>query len=308
MNAELIRVAPAEWPGLAGLIVEHNRRASGGVHCLHARQGDDLSSHAAELAGLAADAAAFWVLKEGGALLAIVGCEIDLALQRAWLRGPLWADPRAAEMLLRTVGPTLQAALPAVSQFDAFPTLDGEPLNAWLGLAGYEALQVHTLLRAPIGAPASPEVAGARRATASDLASALALHQTLFPSAYITEAEFVRGLGEADCALFVASLHDDTPSAYLFVQDAPIDHEVYIDYLGVDPQQRRAGLGRALLSAAARWGTDRGRDHVALTVREDRRSAHALYRQSGFAEVSSGRHWRKTVATPALQTDPRDRG
>ncbi|MEO6745749.1 MAG: N-acetyltransferase [Caldimonas sp.] len=307
MTAELIRVAPAEWPGLAGFIVEHNRRADGGVHCLHAQQGNDLASHTAELAALASDAAAFWVLEDGGALLAVVGCEIDLALQRAWLRGPLCADPRAAEVLLRTVGPTLETALPAVRQFDAFPALDSKPLNAWLGSAGYEALQVQTLLRAPIDAPASVDVASARRATPSDLASALALHQTLFPSAYITETEFVRGLGESDCALFVASLNDDGPSGYLFVRDAPIDHEVYIDYLGVDTRQQRCGLGRALLGAASRWGTHRGRDHVALTVREDRRSAHALYRQSGFIEVSSGRHWRKTVATP-VSADPREHG
>jgi len=99
VNAELIRVAPAEWPGLAGLIVEHNRRASGGVHCLHARQGDDLSSHAAELAGLAADAAAFWVLKEGGALLAIVGCEIDLALQEAVALNPSGGDSLVASLV-----------------------------------------------------------------------------------------------------------------------------------------------------------------------------------------------------------------
>lgn len=303
----MIRVAPAEWPGLAGFIVEHNRRADGGVHCLHARQGDDLASHAAEMAGLAADAAAFWLLKEGGVLLAVVGCEIDLALQRAWLRGPLWSDGRAAEVLLRTVGPTLETALPAVRLFDAFPELGSEPLNAWLGSAGYEALQVHTLLRAPIGAPASLDVAGARRATPSDVAGALALHQTLFPSAYITETDFARALGESDCALFVASVNNEEPSGYLFVQDAPIDYEVYIDYLGVDTQQRRGGLGRALLGAAARWGIDRGRAHVALTVREDRRSAHALYRQSGFAEVSSGRHWRKTVAAP-MPADSREHG
>jgi len=306
VTAELLRIAPAEWPGLAGFIVDCNRRADGGAHCLHARHGNDAASHAAELAALSPDAAAFWALRDGGDLQAVVGCEFDSSLQRAWVRGPLWNDRRAADVLLTRVGPALEAALPLIRHFDAFAALSSEPLNGWLAAAGYAPLQVHTLLRAPIVAPQSGDAIDVRRATLSDVPAASALHQALFPAAYVTEADLVRGLQAADCTLLVTA-DDAGLSGYLFMQDAPADQEAYVDYVGVDAARRGRGLGRALLDAAARWGAARGRGHLALTVREDRRSALELYRRSGFAEVSSARHWRRTVAEPTARTEPHER-
>ena len=277
------------------------------MHCLHARHGNDAASHAAELAALSPDAAAFWAVRDGGHLQAVIGCEFDPSLQRAWVRGPLWNDRRTADVLLSLAGPALETALPMIRHFDAFAALDSALLNGWLAAAGYAPLQVHTLLRAPIRLPRSGPAAGVRRATPSDIPAASALHQALFPSAYVSEADLVRGLQATDCTLLVATDDDGRLTGYLFVQDAPAEHEAYIDYVGVDAARRGRGLGRALLDAAARWGAARGRGHLALTVREDLRSALALYRRSGFAEVSSARHWRRTVPLPTARTDHPER-
>ena len=298
MAAELIRLAPADWPSLAALVVDWNRRADGGVHCLHAQHGDDIASHEAELRALAPDEAAFWILGNPDAPTALVGCEFDRALQRAWVRGPLWRDARAIPGLLATVGPTLEAALPEIRHFDAFPTVASEPLNAWLAAAGYAPQQVHTLLRAPIDAMPSVDAGTVRRATASEIDTVSRLHRTLFESTYITDADLIRALDATDCALFVAIGTDGSVSGYLYVQDAPVDREAYIDYLGVTASQRGRGLASTLLDAAARWGAALGRTHLALTVREDRPSAQALYRGRGFVEVSAARHWRRTVTGP----------
>jgi ribosomal protein S18 acetylase RimI-like enzyme len=299
MTAELIRVAASEWPGLAGFIVEANRRADGGgVHCLHAQHGDDVASHAAELRTLSPDAAAFWVLQESGLTKALLGCEFDPALQRAWVRGPLWRDASAMADLLARAMPTLEAALPGIRHFDAFPTVASEPLNAWLAAAGYAPQQVHTLLRASIDAEPSSDAGPVRRATPADIAVVSRLHRTLFESTYIGEADLVRAIDAADCALFVATGADGSPAGYLYLQDAPIEQEAYIDYLGIDSDRRGRGLGSALLGAASRWGAASGRAHLALTVREDRPGAHALYRRHGFVEISAARHWRRTVAPP----------
>ena len=299
MSVELIRLAPTEWPGLAATIVDWNRRPDGGVHCLHAQQGDDVASHATELRTLSPDEAAFWVLQDDGRTTALVGCEFDPALQRAWVRGPLWKDPRAVHELLATVGPTLETALPAIRHFDAFPTLASEPLNGWLAAAGYAPQQVHTLLRAPIEAERRDDAGTVRRATPAEIATVSTLHRTLFEATYITDADLIRAVDAVDRALFVAAGANGRIAGYLYVQDAPLDEEAYIDYLGVDPDQRGRGVGSALLDAAARWGADHGRAHLALTVRADRRSAHALYRRRGFVEISAARHWRKTVAEAA---------
>jgi len=295
MPVLLQRLPPAEWPALAALILECNRRPDGGVRCLHSAQGADLASHAAELAGLPADEAAFWAITEGGARVGVLGCEFDPALRRAWLRGPLAVEQRVLDELLPLAGPTLEAALPDLRQFDAFPAAGDEALNAWYAAAGYLPLLIHTVLRAPI-VPRPDSAGRVRRAVPSDLAAVGALHQSLFPVGYLRESDFRDAVEpDADRALFVAVDENDVPVGYLYVNDNDAEQEAYVDYLGVAESQRGRGLGRALLDASFGWGTLHGRRHVALTVSEERQGALALYRHAGFAEVSVGRHWRKVV-------------
>lgn len=292
MNESLISVPSAEWPGLARFIVDNNRRPGGAVHCLHAAHGDGVASHAAELAALPAGEAAFWVLRDGAAMVGLVGCEFDPALRRAWMRGPLCSRAQLLDAMLPLVATTLEAALPEIDCFDAFPAADSEVLNAWYGAAGYTPLQLHRELRATIVMRAN-SAAVVRRATAGDVPAALALHEALFPSPYLGAADFHRAVDGSDCALWVAGNDGASPAGYLYVQDDAAQQRTYVDYLGVAPSQRGRGLGRALLDAAAAWGAQHGRSEIALIVREDRDAALGLYRQAGFVEVSAGRHWRK---------------
>jgi len=298
MGICFVRLPPPEWPAIAEFIFDCNRRPGGGVHCLHAANGVNVASHAAELAALSPAEAAFWVIRKGAQRVGIVGCEFDPALERAWVRGPLVIDHHLLEDVLHTVGPTIESALPEIKQFDAFPAADDATLNAWYAAAGYAPLQLHTVMRAEIGSLLDDPTT-VRRATASDLPAVSNLHQHLFPSAYIGDADFERATGDVDCALLVASGNDAGPVGYLYVQDAPSEEEAYVDYLGVTESHRGRGLGRALLDAAANWGAQHGRRHLALTVREDRSTALSLYRHAGFVEVSSGRHWRKLVGHAA---------
>lgn len=309
MNLQLVRQEPFDWPALAPLIHTSNQRDDGGVHCLHAAAGTDVAAQAAELAALPEAEAAFWIVMRGAQPVGMVGCEFDPALRRAWLRGPLVIEARMLAELLHVVTPTLDAALPGITQFDAFPAADAAALNGWYAAAGYERLLLHRVLRAPIDVVTNDAVPihdnGAsshrvRRATPDDLSPALALHETLFPQSYLSGADFVRALDANDRAWFVteatgAAGGSTTPVAgYLYVRDSAAEQEAYVDYLGVAPTERGRGLGRALLGAATAWGAQHGRSHVALTVREDNRSALTLYTRAGFVEASAGRHWRRT--------------
>lgn len=293
MGAVLERVAPADWPALAPWLFAWNRRFGGGVHCLHADQGDDPEAHRAELAALAPDEGAFWTLAEGGRPVAVFGCEIDAALGRAWLRGPLVADPALLDRLLPVLVPTLAANLPGIRQVDAFAAEAGPWLNTWYAAAGFEAQQLHRVLQADLaGRPSTMPPPVVQPARAEDIAAVATLHEVLFAPAYLGEADFVRALTAPDRALFVVRDETGVPLGYLHAEDRPAQHEVYVDYLGVQAERRGRGLGRALLKAALHWAAQRGRRQVALTVREDRQRALSLYLDAGFVEVSAGRHWR----------------
>lgn len=300
MGIALVRLPAPAWPAIAGFIFACNQRPGGGVHFLHAAQGADIASHAAELAALSCAEAAFWVIWKGEQRVGVLGCEIDSALGRAWVRGPLVVEHQLLEFILHAVGPTLESALSGIEQFDAFPAADDAPLNAWFGAAGYAPLQLHTVMRAEIGRFLDRPTT-VRRATAIDLPAVSKLHQRLFHSAYIGNADFDRAIGGGDCALFVASGDEAEPVGYLYVHNDPAGQEAYVDYLGVTESHRGRRHGRTLLNAAARWGAEHRLRHLALTVREDRSTALSLYRQAGFVEVSSGRHWQKLVGNASCR-------
>jgi ribosomal protein S18 acetylase RimI-like enzyme len=294
MPLVLERLPPPAWPSLAPFIHAWNQRDDGGMHCLHAASGSDVAAHSAELAALAPDEAAFWQILRDGRIVGTVGCEFDAALGRAWMRGPLVAAADDLDALLPLVDATLAAALPAILNFDAFPAADSTQLNNWYRSAGYTPLHVHAAMQAELGAlQALP--AGAVRALPSDLPAMLGLHAELFESPHLGEEAFRRALHATDCALLVARGVDAQPLGYLYVEDRPSEQEVYVHYLGVVESARGRGLGKTLLGGACRWGADRGRNGIALTVREDRPAAMELYRRSGFVETSRGRHWRRTA-------------
>lgn len=310
-DAPIHPVAPADWPALAPFIHLHNRRADGGVRCLHAAQGDSVARHAHELAALPADEAAFWQVRDAeGATDGLVGCEFDPALRRAWLRGPVVAgDPAQREALLhrlvRALEDTLEAAPPGIRCFDAFPAEGEAPLNALYAARGYQRMGVHRVLEATLAPPTGahepwPLLSGVsiHRATASDLAPLLALHEELFPNGYLKASDFAEALDDPGRRVLCCTGADGRLLGYLHAKDDPEQPEIYIDYLGVAPEARGQGLGRALLGEALAWGRALGRPRASLTVREDRAPALALYERSGFRQVSAGVHWRREVEEP----------
>jgi ribosomal protein S18 acetylase RimI-like enzyme len=293
------RVPASEWPRLGAFTFRHNRLADGRVRCLHGDQGHDEADYVRELAGLPCESAAFWRISgEGGQPLGVIGCEFDVVQARAWLRGP-WTEPgpRAASMagaLLRA----LEAALPNIQRFDAFPSQGEEALNTLYRDAGYRQMAVHRVMQAALQGSANSAPAAVAAdpvitpAVPTDVALWLALHHALFPGAYLTDSDIEAALGD-ERRLVLTGWLDGRRAGYLIANDEPALDEIYIDFIGVEPACRGKGVGRSLLLEALRWGRARSRRNAALTVRQDREDALSLYRQCGFSQLSAGVHWRK---------------
>jgi ribosomal protein S18 acetylase RimI-like enzyme len=305
-DAPVQAVPPAAWPALAPFIHRHNQRADGGLRCLHAAQGDGVAQLANELAALPADEAVFWQVSDAhGEIDGIVGCEFDAELGRAWLRGPIVAgDPAQRQPLQHRLLQALEAGLPRIRCFDAFPAEDEASLNALYAARGYQRLGVHRVLEAALCTPAPARAAAwplplgvsIRPAQADDLAPLLALHEALFPNGYLKASDFAEAIGDAARRMLVCTAAEGRLLGYLHAKDDPEQPEVYVDYLGVAPDARGQGLGAALLADALAWGRALARPRASLTVREDRAPALALYERSGFRQVSAGVHWRALAA------------
>lgn len=122
----------------------------------------------------------------------------------------------------------------------------------------------------------SPRLAGAE-----DLPALAALHATAFDTPW----------PEAELAALL-----DSPGAFAllaegegFILCRSIAGEAEILTLAVAPAARRAGLGRALVEAAAEVAEQRGAEALFLEVAEDNAAALALYRAAGFADAGRRR-------------------
>jgi hypothetical protein len=199
-TAELIRVAPAEWPRLAGFIVDCNRRADGGVHCLHARHGNDAASHCGRSwPRCRPTPPRFWALRDDGRLQAVIGCEFDhrCRLPR-WVRGPLWERPARGRCPAEPGGPV---ARDGAADDPPLRRLCGARRALLNGSAGSARCRLCAVAGAHAAAGTDRVAAvrpGGRRRAAGDAVPTSrppsALHQALFPSAYVSEADLVRGL------------------------------------------------------------------------------------------------------------------
>ena len=298
-------VPPDEWPALGAFIFRSNRTADGRVRCLHGDQGDDEPMHVAELAELPAGEAGFWRASGSrGETLGVIGCAINGAQRRAWIRGP-WAVPGPSSASLEAaLLNTLERALPEIDRLDAFPSEDDGALAALYGGAGYRRMGVHRVMQRALGDAVAATAADARirPARPDDLGQWLPLHHDLFPRSYLSDDEIAAAVSGGPSLVLTAWL-DGRPAGYLVAKDDARTDELYVDYLGVDPAFRGRGLGRALLLYAIRWGDGRGRGRAALTVRQDRAEALSLYLHCGFQQARAGVHWRKDrtaiAASPA---------
>jgi len=76
------------------------------------------------------------------------------------------------------------------------------------------------------------------------------------------------------------------------IYDTPADpamvprRRAHVEALVVDRHHRRAGIGTALMDAAAAWALERGATEVVLTVWAGNTAAEAFYERLGYGVVS----------------------
>lgn len=109
-----------------------------------------------------------------------------------------------------------------------------------------------------------------------------AMHAACFPEEPWDAAVMRRILGLAGVFGRLA-WHDDTPVGFALARD--LAEEVEVLSLGVLPQRRRSGAGRALLGAIVDEAMRRGIGSVVLEVAAANLGARALYTAAGFVQV-----------------------
>jgi ribosomal protein S18 acetylase RimI-like enzyme len=124
-------------------------------------------------------------------------------------------------------------------------------------------------------------------------------HHALSPGAPPSGADIAGG-HDANRVVLVARRAGGL-AGYAVVQCHARD-QGHLDFVGVRPDLRRQGLGRALVVAGVHWLQERNCDTITLTLDENLRAARSVYESVGFVEERVVRPWRKGVSVQPLET------
>ncbi|HEX4197946.1 MAG TPA: GNAT family N-acetyltransferase [Caulobacteraceae bacterium] len=120
-------------------------------------------------------------------------------------------------------------------------------------------------------------------ATAADAGAMAAVHAASFDEPW--DANEISALLEGPGGFAQLAREARTGIVAAFILARAIADEAEVLTLAVDPAHRRAGVGRALVEAAAVVAAAAGARRLFLEVASDNDAALALYRSAGFAEA-----------------------
>jgi len=221
-----------------------------------------------------------WVLEEGGRVAGYAA--LYPFRQGGALEGPLVRDARPAPLLERADREAVERGWHTLY---AFPHEANAALRNELAAAGYAPLHTSYFFSTPPRDLAYPTPAGVR----------IERVENLDPEVYCdlyrasedawslrldwTALELIEHFQRPDVRLWYA-FAGDRPVGLVELETAPEAAE--IAYLGVVPEARGRGVGRALLAVAAAYAFSSGAPLLKVRAHDHEKAAIALYERLGF--------------------------
>lgn len=247
--------------------------------------GTDARSVAVDVAGVDQWVERTAVAEVSGSIVGWLLSEVDEEMGRVWWWGPFCEDrldrDRIADEMYRVAWEVVRPDEEELAPDDR---------NAWVaacadrwGFRGEEASAVLHYVGGGYGDTHGAVVPCEEPHTAA----VITLHDGLFPGTHTPGRMLVESTEPR-----LVFVEEDHVVGYVAVE-MQSDHSGYIDYLGVRPEHRGRGVGRALVRSATDRLLELGATSVNLTVRESNAVARALYGSLGFTEERVIRPYRK---------------
>lgn len=285
-----------ELRSLAEMTVAHS--ADPERHCLHSYSSGTVGDVYQDLEKLRASGDfRCSAAHRNGKFIGGLACEFDEERKRVWLRGPYledWNDIEARDgvwshllTLLPFTGPQLDSFINIRNEASArFYTDLG--FRTVRPIHSYTAPRPHLLPKLDSRCEPIPK---------EHEAAYCKLHKACFASAQTGPA----CLDERNENLTIlAFIEGEEFLGYIHVAAEPHPPEGYVEFLGVQPEARRRGIGRALLASGLHWCfVEKQLPQVGLTVNEELNGAQSLYESMGFVLQSTGLHQQLDLTKPS---------
>jgi GNAT superfamily N-acetyltransferase len=207
--------------------------------------------------------------------------EWDEEVGRSWVHGPWLSDEVTCEEAHALLGSVI--AQSPVTAHEMYASTRNQRIARLAEAAGWKAGPAHFeyVLAGPVEAPAQDPSLVLRLPHDEDEPHIAKLHEAEFPHAYATARQLLDP-GQP-YAVLVAQM-GGRAAGYIAAQSE--GDALYIDFLAVDPEARRQGVGASLLAGMVGL---LGGDRMRLTVSEEQAAARAMYTALGFREGASSR-------------------
>ncbi len=280
------QVGPADPDELAELAAVAARcQADPERYCCYVS--DDSDSIAADVAEVDDWAMQTTVVRDDGAVVGWLLAEGDDEIGRTWWWGPFVDDDHAWDAVADALweGATWRLANEVHTQQELAGDSRSQLVAAFAARHGFHAEEGSACL------VLEPDDEDDDLADATDVGATIttvesrwasqtaALHDELFRGTHRTGADVAASDGTDEHCL-VAVL-DDRVVGYV-ATEIQNDQSLYVDFVGVEPEYRGRGIGRALVATACQRGFAADATHAHLTVRASNAGARALYDSLGF--------------------------
>lgn len=210
--------------------------------------------------------------------------DIDPEMGRVWWIGPYVIGSHVKGESWTSIAGALLAAcrgqLPdTITEEEMAVDARFEPYCEWAATEGFAAEEGSWVLE--LDGPLDPPCVPVRDITSTDHDRVARLHEELFRGTHTSGDQLVEGHDDTHRRLVVE--HNGGVAGYIAVE-VQADGSGYIDYIGVDPAQRRNGLGADLVRAGVAELRRLDAAGIGLTVREGSDGARELYASLGFRE------------------------
>lgn len=232
------------------------------------------------------------VAVDGSTLTGYIGAELDVALDRAWIHGPLVSDARWDEVAEELWAALLPAIPDTIDDVELTGDVANTRLAAFAARRGLVGGDVHVVLEIEAADVDRLPAADVPRMPRTHEDALVALHEELFPNTYYSGRQLLEQADRGEAILLGLVVG----ARLVGYAAGRIDEggAGYIDFVGVTHGTRRAGHGRTLVIALCRALRPRTRvPAVRLTVAETNDGALALYDGLGFRRLSSAIGYRR---------------
>jgi ribosomal protein S18 acetylase RimI-like enzyme len=210
----------------------------------------------------------------GHDLVGVLLADIDPDMRRVWWVGP-WADTEAVAHSL--LAGARQRFGHLFDEEELAPDSRNDVVRSIAAQLGFSEGTPSAVLSKLD--PSTDGITSTEPLTAERCDAVAELHDSLFAGTHTSGAKLVSAAGTR-----IRTAQIDGVTVGYVAYEIQADGAGYIDYLGVGPNARRRGVGRALVADACRELAGEGVSAVHLTVRADAPGAADLYRGLGFIE------------------------